>query len=103
MAKGIRVSDDLYELALAESRLMTRSLAQQLEHWAKLGKAFEEAGASLDDVRSAAVAYRHSRIAQDVEEGRRSASSLLVIPKALVKRAKLSFPPDAFDNGKTSW
>jgi len=103
MAKGIRVSDDLYMLALAESRLMNRSLAQQLEHWAKLGKAFEEAGASLDDVRSASVAYRHSQIAHAVEEGRRASSSLLVIPKALVKRAKLTFPTDAFDNGKTSW
>jgi len=103
MAKGIRVSDDLYALALAESRLMTRSLAQQLEHWAKLGRAFEASGASLDDQRSAAITYRHSQIANDVKEGRRAASSLLVIPKALVKRAKLTIPADAFDNGKTSW
>jgi ParD-like antitoxin of type II bacterial toxin-antitoxin system len=103
MAKGIRVSDDLYMLALAESRLMNRSLAQQLEHWAKLGKSFEESGASLDDVRAASVAYRHSQLARDVKEGRRAANSLLVIPMASIKRAELTFPAGAFDNGKTSW
>lgn len=37
MAKNVRISDELYALAQVESRLQDRSIAQQLEHWAKRG------------------------------------------------------------------
>jgi ParD-like antitoxin of type II ParDE toxin-antitoxin system len=58
MAKSIRITDDLYRLAAHEARLMDRSLAQQIEHWVKLGVGVERnAGATLDDVRSAALLF----------------------------------------------
>ena len=41
MAKSIRISDELYELALQQAALMERSLAQQVEHWVKLGVGVE--------------------------------------------------------------
>jgi histidinol-phosphate/aromatic aminotransferase/cobyric acid decarboxylase-like protein len=104
MAKSIRISDELYELALQEAALMQRSLAQQVEHWVKLGVGLEHAkGASLDDVRAAALQYRHVRDEADVRAGRRSAESLHVIPRALVKKAKITMPKDAFATGKKSW
>ena len=103
MAQSIRISDDLYALALSESRLMNRSLAQQLEHWAKTGMAFERSGANLDDIRSAAVAFRHTRDALDVKQGRRASHSLAVIPKAAIRRARLTFPADAFSDDKSAW
>src|SRR5690606_34396539 len=39
MAKNIRISDSLYRLAQLEAQLENRSLAQQVEYWAKLGMA----------------------------------------------------------------
>ena len=59
MAKSIRITDELYELATHEAALMQRSLAQQIEHWVKLGIGVESAaGATVDDVRAAALRYR---------------------------------------------
>lgn len=39
MAKNIRISDSLYRLALRQAQLQERSIAQQIEYWAKLGMA----------------------------------------------------------------
>ena len=39
MAKNIRISDTLYDIASSEAKLQHRSLAQQVEYWAKLGMA----------------------------------------------------------------
>ena len=82
---------------------MNGSFEQQFQYSTQLSAAVEDAEASSDDFRSAAVVDRHDQIARAVEEGRRSSSSLLVIPKDLIQRAKLTFPIEAFDNGKTSW
>ena len=46
MAKSIRISDQLYEMAASSAVLMHRSLAQQVEHWAALGQALEARGDS---------------------------------------------------------
>ena len=50
MAKSIRVSDRLYSLAEATSQQLHRSLAQQVEHWAELGRALEAAGITTAQV-----------------------------------------------------
>jgi len=42
MAKAIRVSDALADQAKKYSRIEHRSLAGQIEHWAKVGKYAEE-------------------------------------------------------------
>ena len=60
MAKSIRISDDLYEMASTEAVLMHRSLAQQIEHWAAIGQAVEASG-ELPDIRSAAIAHMRAR------------------------------------------
>jgi len=49
--KSIRIADDVYSLAQQEAAVMSRSIAQQLEHWAKLGAALEFAGVTQDHVR----------------------------------------------------
>jgi hypothetical protein len=104
MAKSIRISDELYELALQEAGLMQRSLAQQVEHWVKLGVGTEHAqGASVDDVRAAALQYRHARDEAAVRSGRRSAASLHAFPAALVKGARIDIPHDAFATRRKGW
>jgi len=49
--KSIRISDELFDLARDESGALSRSIAQQLEHWAKVGAALEQAGVTLEQVR----------------------------------------------------
>lgn len=46
MAQSIRVSNELYSLAQATGKALQRPIAQQMEHWARLGAALEAAGIS---------------------------------------------------------
>ena len=104
MAKSIRISDELYELALYEAGLMERSLAQQVEHWVKLGIGSERSnGATVEDVRAAALKYRHVLDEAAVRSKRKSPQSLHVIPAAMVKSAHVQFPGDAFASRRKSW
>src|SRR5687767_6991474 len=99
MAKSIRITDELYELATDEAALMGRSLAQQIEHWVKLGIGVERStGATVDDVRAAALRYRQLRDEADVRAGRRTPESLHAMPASVVNGAEVVFPPSAFAN-----
>ncbi len=42
MSVSVRVSDDLYEAAKRASRIEFRSIPQQIEFWAKLGRAADD-------------------------------------------------------------
>ena len=44
MAQSIRISDELYGTAQKAGALLDRSLAQQMEYWARLGAAIDAAG-----------------------------------------------------------
>jgi hypothetical protein len=48
---AIRVSRPVFEEAKREARAMSRSVAGQLEHWARLGQAVEALGLSPNDVK----------------------------------------------------
>lgn len=104
MAKSIRINDTMYELALEEADRMGRSITQQIEHWVKLGVGFErQAGTTLDDVRAAALQYRHVKEEADVRAGRKVASSLHAIPAAVARAARVEFPKGAFATRRKSW
>ena len=51
MPSPIRVSVELFEAARKEAAIMNRSVAGQLEYWAKLGESIEAAGLSVEDVK----------------------------------------------------
>lgn len=54
MASAIKLSDTFVEIARNEGRVMGRSIAGQVEHWARLGRAVERApGFSYDRVHAA--------------------------------------------------
>lgn len=54
MAASIKLSDELVTEARRESVVFNRSIAGQVEHWARLGQAFESApGFGLERVRAA--------------------------------------------------
>ena len=42
MATAVKVSDDLFEKAKAISKVYKRSIAGQIEYWAKIGQMIEE-------------------------------------------------------------
>ena len=57
MAGAVKLSDDLIEAARRESRVWSRSMTQQIEYWARIGRAIERTGAiSHDRVRAALTA-----------------------------------------------
>jgi len=57
MPSAIKLSDAFVEIARREGRVMGRSIAGQVEHWARLGRAIERApGFSYDRVHAALAA-----------------------------------------------
>lgn len=103
MAKSVRISDDIYELAVREAALMHRSVAQQLEHWMKLGMGVEHGQATLDDVRAAAARFKRARDEVAVEQGKRPARSMHLIPATLARSARVEFPSNAFASRRRTW
>jgi hypothetical protein len=92
MAKNIRVSDSLYDQALVESKLQHRSLAQQIEFWAKLGMAAERLGSGqgVSAVDASLESTRRQDIL-DVAQGKRSADYTYAIPRSVARRSKPMF------------
>ncbi|MDP9917388.1 hypothetical protein J2W24_003039 [Variovorax boronicumulans] len=109
MAQSIRVSNELYSLAQATGKALQRPIAQQMEHWARLGAALEAAGISstaamrLLGAKSTAdelvaLALGRSKIsgteqlrklqaddADQVARGKRSAKSLHIVNKEVLQ------------------
>lgn len=42
MATAVKISDDLFEKAKIKSKVFKRSIAGQIEYWAKIGQMIEE-------------------------------------------------------------
>ena len=42
MATAVKVSDDLFKKAKIKSKIFTRSIAGQIEYWAKIGQMIED-------------------------------------------------------------
>ena len=42
MATAVKVSDDLFEKAKIKSKIFKRSIAGQIEYWAKIGQMIED-------------------------------------------------------------
>lgn len=78
MSQTIRIPDSLFALAQRESELMSRTVAQQLEHWARLGLALEASGVTASQVRHLL----------DMEMGRR-----LDLPSRSLRREEPPLPP----------
>ena len=95
MAKNVRISEELYALAQMESRLQDRSIAQQLEHWAKRGIAAAgrlEAMQGTVSALDAAVAMTRRLDALDVLNGDRDADASHFISRSAARRSKRAFP-----------
>lgn len=97
MSQTIRISDSLHALAQREAELMSRTVAQQLEHWARLGLALEASGVTASQVRHLL----------DLELGRRLERRAphregAALPAALGAAASNAYRDD-FDDEAEAW
>lgn len=51
-SNSVRIEANLFEAARVEGAVQSRSAAQQIEHWAKLGAALESCGLTVGQVAS---------------------------------------------------
>ena len=49
-SNSIRISAELFEQAQRQGEVLSRSTAQQVEHWARLGAALEQSGLSVGEL-----------------------------------------------------
>jgi hypothetical protein len=86
MARAVKVSDELVSEAAAEARVMERSTAGQIEHWARIGRAIERS-----------PNFSHRRV-KECLSGRRAFQALQEEEQAVVtaetRRALSNLPPD---------
>ncbi len=92
MAKSIRVSDDLYRLADSASASAHRSLAQQIEYWAALGRAIEAAGVTTVEAQKVIEGDPRARERALLKAGLATPESMYLFPVALARKAKVRFP-----------
>ena len=103
MSRSLRLSDALTAAATTVAGHFSRSTAQQIEHWAKLGRALEERGLTID----AALTLLRRESIVDADEiwadkrklqkrdlalakaGRINASDMQLISNATAKSAKI--------------
>ena len=92
MAKSIRISDRLYALAEETSQRMHRSLAQQVEHWAELGRALEAAGITTAQVRDMLGGNLRASERLMLKLGLAEQNSMYLFPVTLARQTKVWFP-----------
>jgi hypothetical protein len=91
--KSVRLADELYDAAQQEAALMSRSIAQQLEHWARLGAALEAAGVTAEQLRAILGGDQRTRERVFMKLGLESQERMLLVPPDTARRAKVTFPP----------
>lgn len=92
MAKSIRVSEQLYQFADNASAGAHRSLAQQVEYWAELGRAIEAAGVTTAQIQRILQGDLRTRERVMLKLGVASPESMYLFPVALAQGAKFRFP-----------
>jgi len=63
-SNSIRIGAELFEHARKEGELQSRSTAQQVEHWARLGAALEAAGLTMPAITALLMAVQEVPIAE---------------------------------------
>lgn len=85
-SNSIRISADLFEQAARQGAVLSRSAAQQLEHWARLGAALEASGLSVPQL----VALLQGQIRQSSADGQANVGRDAASVSATEPEARLS-------------
>lgn len=100
-SNSVRVSAALFQVAQAHGEVLTRSAAQQIEHWARLGKALEDAGLSVEQlVKALHGDTSGSKPARSEAKGRLSDETVSAEQMWTEKRAKQKKDLENVKNGK---
>ncbi|MXP24711.1 hypothetical protein GRI39_01450 [Altererythrobacter indicus] len=67
MAQSIKLADDIMKIVRRESELQSRSIAGQIAHWVRIGRAIEKSG-NFDHVRITAALAGHIETTDLTEE-----------------------------------
>ena len=102
MSNSLRVSSALFEAAASTGAALDRSTAQQVEHWARLGRALEEQGLTVGaaiqllsaPVESEEALWKRKRRLQNrdlalVESGRARQSDMHLFSPGMAQRVKI--------------
>jgi hypothetical protein len=92
MAKSIRVSDALYAVADSTSKKLHRSLAQQVEHWAELGRVLEAAGVTTAQILDILGGDARARERLMLKLGLAHPESMYLLPVELARKTQVQFP-----------
>jgi hypothetical protein len=94
MAKNVRISDNLYTLAQLESRLENRSIAQQLEYWAKLGMVAASGRSTTSALATVTATLELTRRldALDVRNGVHEPNYFHFIPDSVARQSTVTYP-----------
>jgi hypothetical protein len=92
MAKSVRVSDQLYQSADSACGSAHRSLAQQIEYWAALGRAVEAAGVTTAQISQILQGDLRARERAMLKVGLADPQSMHLFPVELVQKTKVRFP-----------
>lgn len=94
-SNSIRISVELFEQAQNRGAVLSRSTAQQIEHWARLGAAVEQSGMSIDELvallRGGAEADRRSEAALWADKRARQARDIAAIESGTATNASMSW------------
>ena len=71
---------------------MHRSLAQQIEHWAALGRALEAAGVTMPQVLALLGSDLRARERVLLKLGLASPESMYLLPASIVAKTQVHFP-----------
>ncbi len=85
---AVRVSDELFQEARKEADAVHRSVAGQLEYWARLGQAVEAAGLAVEDVKALFYRKRVAAAARFAPLLHDAAAGVYEVPGAALQEAK---------------
>ncbi|MBQ0929761.1 hypothetical protein KAK07_01500 [Ideonella sp. 4Y16] len=86
-SNSVRISSELFEQAYRRGEILSRSAAQQIEHWARLGAALEQSGLSVGEL-------------VELLRGERSSGSLPESTLWAAKRAQQARDIAAIESGR---
>lgn len=110
-SNSVRITAELFESAREQGLVLSRSAAQQVEHWARLGAVLESAGLTVQEViemlrggeegaqassEQSLWAFKRAQQARDIEavaHGRASTAQMSWFAGGKAKRAKLTRSP----------
>ena len=92
MAESIRISNQLYAEAQTAAALQNRSLAQQVEHWARIGQASEAVQSFEFETINIKLKAQTVSDVKAIQEGRLRPAELMLLKPHLTEKLAITFP-----------